>query len=246
MSKSKGGAAAAELDVSPPVTGSPSRLQKPTGAPLRRSQNERSEETKKRILAGAARLIARRGYAELRVADVAAEAGVSVGAQMHHFPNKDELIVAVIEYCFHEAKQSGKRRAAKGLSVKRALDLAIEDAKAFFFSDHFLIAVNIVLSTRPPSSMRDAVLEISRSARLPVEQAWRDAIVAAGFPADLAGDIITMSFGLIRGFAIRRLWDVDDEGLKRCMALWEEMIGALIERRREHTPGPLRARSKEA
>jgi AcrR family transcriptional regulator len=234
MSKSR---RALAVDMPTPSAGANrggvSRAPKHSGERLRRSQNERSEETKKRILAAAARLIARRGYAELRVADVAAEAGVSVGAQMHHFPSKDELVVGVIEYCFHEARQTGKKRAARGLTIKRALDMAIEDAKAFFFSDHFLIAVNVVLSTRPPSSMREDVLEISRSARLPVEAAWRDAMIAAGFPAELAGDVITMSFGLIRGFAIRRLWDVDDEGLGRCMALWKEMIDALIESRRK-------------
>jgi AcrR family transcriptional regulator len=204
---------------------------------VRRSQIERSEETKKRILEAAARLIARKGYAELRVADVAAEAGVSVGAQQHHFPHKDALVVAVIEHCFGEASRNSRNRTTEGVTLHQVLRLAIEDAKAFFFSDHFLIAINIVLSTQPPSGVREAVLNISREARLPVERAWRDAMIAAGFPKDIAGDVITMSFGLIRGFAIRRLWDSDEKGQKRYMALWEEMVGLLIERHSSNGKG---------
>jgi AcrR family transcriptional regulator len=199
-------------------------------ARTRRSQSERSEETKKRILDAAARLIVRKGFSELRVADVATEAGVSVGAQLHHFPSKDALVVAVIEHCFNEASQASRSRAASGAPAAVVLKQAIADAKAFFFSDHFLVAINIVLSTQPPSAMREDVLNISRNARLPVESAWRDAMIGAGFPADVAGDVITMSFGLIRGFAIRRLWDQDEEGQQRCIALWEDMIGLLAER----------------
>ena len=213
-----------------PGQGSSSRDQSVAQARTRRSQSERSEETKKRLLAAAARLIVRKGFAELRVADVATEAGVSVGAQLHHFPSKDALVVAVIEHCFNEASQTSRGRAASGAPAALVLKQAIEDAKAFFFSDHFLVATNIVLSTQPPSAMREDVLNISRNARLPVEGAWRDAMIDAGFPADVAGDVITMSFGLIRGFAIRRLWDQDEEGQKRCIALWEEMVGLLAER----------------
>jgi AcrR family transcriptional regulator len=206
-------------------------------ARVRRSQVERAEETKRRILEAAARLIVRKGYAELRVADVAAEAGVSVGAQLHHFPQKDALVVAVIEHCFGEAGRNSRNRATDGATADQVLKMAIEDAKSFFFSDHFLIAINIVLSTQPPSDMREAVLNISRDARLPVERSWRDAMIAAGFPEEIAGDVITMSFGLIRGFAIRRLWDSDDVGQQRCIALWEEMVGLLIERHRPRKKG---------
>jgi AcrR family transcriptional regulator len=209
----------------------------PSSPRARRSQVERSEETKRRVLEAAARLIARKGYAELRVADVAAEAGVSVGAQQHHFPHKDALVVAVIEHCFGEASKNSRNMTTEGVTPNQVLKMAIEDAKTFFFSDHFLIAINIVLSTQPPSGVREAVLNISREARLPVERAWRDAMIDAGFPDEIAGDVITMSFGLIRGFAIRRLWDYDEEGQKRYMALWEEMVALLIERRRSSGRG---------
>ena len=55
----------------------------------RRTQAERTEETRTRILKAASELIRRRGYARFRTADVAAEAGLSRGAQLHHFPTKD-------------------------------------------------------------------------------------------------------------------------------------------------------------
>jgi AcrR family transcriptional regulator len=200
------------------------------GAQKRRTQSERSEATKLRVLEAAARLIARNGYAELRVADIAAEAGVSVGAQLHHFPTKDALVLAVIEHCFSEAGATSRRRAAARADAGTVLRDLIADAKDFFFSEHFLIAINIVLSTLSPSGVGTEVLEISRRARLPVEEAWGDALLAAGFPAELTNDVLTLTLCIVRGFSVRRLWDDDKQSQERCLSLWRDMVHLLLER----------------
>src|SRR5258708_25223393 len=77
---------------------------RPLGTARRRTQAERTEETRTRILKAASELIRRRGYARFRTADVAAEAGLSRGAQLHHFPTKDSLVVATLEYVFHQSQ----------------------------------------------------------------------------------------------------------------------------------------------
>ena len=209
----------------------------------RRTQTERSEATKRRVLEAAARLIVRKGYAELRVADIAAEAGVSIGAQLHHFPSKDALVLAVIEHCFAEAGQTSRRRAAARADSGAILQDLIADAKDFFFSEHFLIAINIVLSTLSPSSVGSEVLEISRRARLPVEEAWRDALLASGFPPELTGDVLTLTLCIVRGFSVRRLWDDDRQSQDRCLSLWRDMVQLLLVR---HCKGKVSAPGRVA
>ena len=60
----------------------------------RRTQAERTEETRARILVAAVHVLSTRGYAGFRTAEVATQAGVSRGALTHHFPSRDELLVA--------------------------------------------------------------------------------------------------------------------------------------------------------
>jgi AcrR family transcriptional regulator len=48
--------------------------------------------TKERVLAAAMELIAERGEAHLRLADVAERAGLSIGAVQHHFRNRERLV----------------------------------------------------------------------------------------------------------------------------------------------------------
>jgi len=196
-------------------------------AALRRTQSERSSITKRRILNAAAQLIVQKGYAELRVADVANTAGVSIGAQLHHFPSKDSLVLAVIEDAFAQAAAAGRRRAAAGGRRPDVIRNLIEDARAFFFSEHFLIALSVVLSTQS-SAIRNKVLEISRRSRLPLEDAWRDAMVAAGIPDSLSAELLTLTLCIIRGFMVRRLWDDDQHWQSRCLSLWQEMIRLLL------------------
>ena len=62
---------------------------KPRAETPRRAQAGQSAETKSCLLAAAAGLIRSRGYAQLRTAEVAAAAGVSRSAMLHHFANKN-------------------------------------------------------------------------------------------------------------------------------------------------------------
>jgi AcrR family transcriptional regulator len=53
------------------------------------------EETRRRLVEAAERLIAERGFLALRTADVAQAAGVSHGAVFVHFPTREALLAAV-------------------------------------------------------------------------------------------------------------------------------------------------------
>jgi AcrR family transcriptional regulator len=188
----------------------------------RRTQSERREETRGRILSAAAKLILQRGYAGLRTAEVATVAGVSRGAQLHHFPTKQELVVATLRHVFDEVRDVSRSRA-RSVSGD-VFERIIEDAREFFFSHHFLIAVDIVLSASTDPAIRTQVLDLSREARLPVEEAWREALVEAGLPEAIAGQLLALTLHIVRGAVIRRLWDDNPRQLEALFGMWREMI----------------------
>jgi AcrR family transcriptional regulator len=197
--------------------------------PRRRTQVERTAETRLRILKAAANLIRRRGYARFRTAEVAAEAGVSRGAQLHHFPTKDSLVVATLEYVFEQAQMLSRRRATAVDRPRDLIEAVIADAREFFFSEHFLVAIDIVLSTSTDQTVRKRILDISRKARRPVEAAWAEALAADGVPASVAADIVALTLGVVRGMALRTLWDNDPKWFDQLFALWRQMIRSFLE-----------------
>ncbi len=64
---------------------------------VRRSQAERRAESHQALLDSAAAHLARGGYANLNLDDVAEDAGYSRGALYHHFANKEAVALAAID-----------------------------------------------------------------------------------------------------------------------------------------------------
>ncbi len=58
---------------------------------------QRSEETRARILESAIKLFSNRGYNKASVDDICAEAGISKGAFYHHFESKQALFLALLD-----------------------------------------------------------------------------------------------------------------------------------------------------
>ncbi len=58
---------------------------------------QRSEETRSRILESAIKLFSTRGYNKASVDDICAEAGISKGAFYHHFESKQALFLALLD-----------------------------------------------------------------------------------------------------------------------------------------------------
>jgi AcrR family transcriptional regulator len=212
-----------------PLTLPRKSARRPLGGTRRRTQAERTEATRTQILKAAANLIRKRGYARFRTADVAAEAGMSRGAQLHHFPTKDALVVATLEYVFEQAQIMSRRRAAAVDRPRDLIEAVIDDAREFFFSEHFMVAIDIVLSTSTDDAVRKQILEISRKARRPVETAWTEALITSGVPASLAADIVALTLSLVRGMALRTLWDNDPEWFDELFSVWRRMIKVFLE-----------------
>ena len=61
-------------------------------------QAERSARMQRRLAQAAYEVIRDGGYVHFRTAAVARAAGVSQGAQLHHFPTKNSLAEAAIDY----------------------------------------------------------------------------------------------------------------------------------------------------
>ena len=56
-----------------------------------------------------------------------------------------------------------------------------------------------------------------RKARLPAEQAWLEALMASGMSEKTADDVLWLTLALVRGLAIRMLWQDEPERFDRLL-----------------------------
>ncbi|RJO76697.1 TetR/AcrR family transcriptional regulator [Nocardia panacis] len=75
-------------------------------------KQDRSRATRQRLLEATIDCLAELGWAAATVAVVAERAGVSRGAAQHHFPTREDLITAALEYMFDTRTAQAKQEAA--------------------------------------------------------------------------------------------------------------------------------------
>ncbi len=76
----------------------------------RRTQQARSAETRGKLLDATLQCLDELGYARTSTPEICDRAGVSRGAQLHHFPTKIELVTSAVERLF-ELRHAEFRRA---------------------------------------------------------------------------------------------------------------------------------------
>jgi AcrR family transcriptional regulator len=184
----------------------------------RRTQLQRSNETKERLFLAAIQVMNKRGYSGFTTAQAAREAGVSRGAQNHHFRSKDVFVLAAIEHLYTLIYRRSSERVADAMGSKDLLVPIVEDAKEFFFSPEFITIFDVQIAMSKTRSKK-TVAEISERYRSPVEDLWTDYLIARGVQADLARQSIWLIFSLVRGLAIRTVFKYDAKLLDNTLKL---------------------------
>ncbi len=194
----------------------------------RRTQAERTQSTQRKLIDGAIDLLKEKRYASFRTADVADRAGVSKGAQTHHFPAKDMLVLQALEEVYRKTQQRAEARVEAGRRTpSRLLELLVEDSCEFFMGDDFLLSLDLMM-VDPGSTLGAEVKRLAQQYRIPVEQAWVDVFVEAGHPLRQAKDVVRLSFAIARGFGIRQLVAGPDEEFDHLMGSWTRMAEAML------------------
>ncbi len=86
------------------------------------TQAERSAETRGKLLDATITCLIERGYAGTSTTAVCERAGVSRGAQLHHFPTKAELLAGAIEHLFGRRHQEFRAALAANGDLQRAFE----------------------------------------------------------------------------------------------------------------------------
>lgn len=199
-----------------------------TKAPVqRRTQVERREGTRSRILEAAVDELTNKGYAGFRVENVASTAKVSRGAQTHHFPTKESLVVASLEKLYQESTDASMKLIGSLKPGDDVLDALMRDSAKFYFGPNFIIAVSMLNLGNEPE-LRQRVRAISRTNRLPIEKAWLDALVKWGLSEDPARAVLNITQSIYRGMVMRRFLRNDPEYVRFTIEQWSKIARTFL------------------
>jgi AcrR family transcriptional regulator len=197
----------------------------------RRTQLQRSEETKERLFKAAIRVMNKRGYFGFTTAEAARQAGVTRGAQNHHFKSKDAFVLAAIEHLYAQVLSESSKRA---LAAKNSADLLapiVDDAKDFFFSPEFITIFDVQIAMSKTLA-KNTVAEISEKYRAPAENEWVNYLITRGVERALARQAVWLVFSIVRGLAIRTVFKYDAKLLNDTLKLGLGLLSGLLARQK--------------
>ncbi|CAB3772066.1 TetR/AcrR family transcriptional regulator [Burkholderia paludis] len=195
----------------------------------RRTQAERREETRSRILEAAVSELLNKGYAGFRVEQVAATAQVSRGAQTHHFPTKEDLVMAALQKLY-EASTEASMKLIDGLKPgDDLLDALMRDSSKFYLGPNFIISMSLLNLGDHEPGLRQKVRAVSRKYRLPIEKAWLDALLRSGLAEEPARTVLNITQSIYRGMVMRRFLRNDPEYTRFTVDQWSKIARAYMD-----------------
>lgn len=177
-----------------------------------------------RLVEASAAVLRKKGYAGLRTDEVARVAKVSRGALQHHFPSKDALVLATAEQLLRGSLARGQKRAATVETGSDPIDALIADGIDFFLGPDFGVILDLVLAGSKSRGLRDRILAQARENRLGVEDVWLNVLVERGVPRPKAEKLVMLTVGIVRGLAVRALWQNDPELFKSLLDEWKLIV----------------------
>ncbi|MET8609504.1 TetR/AcrR family transcriptional regulator [Streptomyces misionensis] len=188
-------------------------------------KQDRSRATRQRLLEAAVACLAEHGWAGSTVAVVAERAGVSRGAAQHHFPTREDLFTAAVEYVAEERSSALRALFPEGAAGdRRAVVTALVD---LYTGPLFRAALQLWVAASNEEQLRGRVTELE--ARVGRET-HRIAVDLLGADESRPGvrETVQGLLDMARGLGLANVLTDDTARRERVVAQWARLVdGAL-------------------
>lgn len=204
------------------------------GVPARapRTQQQRRDETRRALLDAAVESLIEVGFARTTTLEVQRRADVSRGALLHHFPSKNDLLVAAIDHLAEMRARELKVLANQLPSTPATrTEVVLELLWQCFSGAFFQVSMELRAAARTDAELRAALI--------PAERSLRDRIVAQArtlFGKDVAEHAgleraldLTLHFYI--GAAMTALLHKDDARVRALVDDWNRQFPSLLLKR---------------
>ncbi len=196
----------------------------------RPTQEQRSAATRARLLDATIDSLVDMGYVGTTTSRVCEVAGVSRGAQVHHYPTKAELVVAALEHLAEKRLQDMQAKAAELDQASDRIGASFDFLWDAFSGPLFFAVLELWVAARTDKELRSRLLPVERRLGVRIIRHSLQVAGVSGEDTALYEDLIRLSIQLARGMALERLLRADDRERRRQFDLWKRVVVAIVDR----------------
>ena len=194
-----------------------------TTATARVPQEQRTRAMRLRLLEATVECLVEHGWSGTSTTLVSQRAGVSRGAQLHHFPTKNDLVIAAVEH-LSEKRGEELRVAARSLPTGKRRTKAVLDMFAeHFTSPVFNAALELWVAARSDETLHAAVVPLEQRVG---REAHQIAVEALGADERQPGarELVQATLDLVRGLGLANTISDDTRRRQRILAAWARTL----------------------
>ncbi|MDL5155389.1 TetR/AcrR family transcriptional regulator [Actinomycetospora termitidis] len=202
------------------------------GTATRRSREQRTSDSRVRILDAAVACLVESGYAGTTTLTIQARAGVSRGRLLHHFPSKENLLVAAAQHL------AATRFASDGLAAAELpdprqdpvahLDRVVDEMWKTYQQPYFWASVELWTAARTDAALAAALLPAERRLGAAIRQTL-DAVFEPYTEHAFYPLVREMLLTGMRGVALTYGFDPRDAATDPHVAQWKQMTRVLLD-----------------
>jgi AcrR family transcriptional regulator len=190
------------------------------------SQAERSERTRVLLFDATIECLLDLGYAGTSVNEICKRAGLSRGAQQHHFASRAELMTHALEYLVtklgDEIRESIRDLADDPDRVAKGIDLLWRS----FSGTLSTAAMELWVAARTDPELRGALLPMDRALGRATQDMYRD--VWRDVPNETMDTLYWLTLNLTRGLAMDAMIGGDPARRTRLLDEWKRVATRLL------------------
>ncbi|MEU4465547.1 MULTISPECIES: TetR/AcrR family transcriptional regulator [unclassified Streptomyces] len=184
-------------------------------------KQDRSRATRQRLLEAAVSCLAEHGWAGSTVSVVAERAGVSRGAAQHHFPTREDLFTAAVEYVAEERSTALRALFPEGAAGDRhAVVAALVD---LYTGPLFRAALHLWVAASDEEQLRPRVTELESRVGRETHRIAVD-LLAADESVPGVRETVQGLLDMARGLGLANLLTDDAARRERVVAQWAGLL----------------------
>jgi AcrR family transcriptional regulator len=198
---------------------------------IREPQQERSRLTQQRLLTATVDCLVEFGWSGATTTVIAERAGVSRGAQLHHYPTRASLVLAAVEHLadLRAAELRVEAAALGDLPVHRRYDRVIDMLATSFTGPLFAAALEVWVAARTDSELRRALIPLEAKVGREMHRLAVDLLEADEAKPGVR-EAVQATLDLLRGLGVANLLTDDSTRRGVLLAAWKDQLATILNR----------------
>lgn len=193
----------------------------------RRTQAERTRQSRQRLRDAAIAVLIEHGYAGFTLKEVVRRAGVSNGALMHHYTSKTDLVIDATAAIYDELAtllQQTERETAQDDPIGGF----VSDCLRVYFDWPFVAAMEIVIAARTDPKLLEQIQPVVQGYHAIAGKFWKARLAELGTPSATADLLLNLTLNIVRGMAVNRMLRGDSPEYKLQLDQWSSIAKSIL------------------